>query len=74
MQSGCIIKPLSWWLENIERCAEEHGYSEQQQNEYRLHIDHIAAWMRLYGYVDENNEPTDAASQDGKPEEPQDAD
>ena len=68
--SGCITKPLPWWLENIERCAEEYGYNEQQQKEYRMHIEHMAAWMRLYGYAEE---PTDAAGQDSQPEEPQGA-
>ena len=49
IQSGCIIKPMAWWLEFVERCAEEHGYTPDQQKEYRLHIEHVAAWMRLYG-------------------------
>lgn len=47
--SGCINKPLVWWLEHVERCAEENGYNEIEQKEYRLHIENIAAWMRLYG-------------------------
>ncbi|MFA7121241.1 MAG: hypothetical protein WC277_07150 [Bacilli bacterium] len=47
--SGCIVKPLAWWLENVERCAEEHGYTPIEQREHRMHIEHIAAWMRLYG-------------------------
>ena len=50
--SGCITQPLAWWLLNVERCAEEHGYTVLQQQEYRLHVEHIAAWMRLYGYQD----------------------
>jgi len=53
--SGCISKPLTWWLEHVERCAEEYGYTAKQQREYRLHIEHIAAWMRLYG-VDRKEE------------------
>ena len=47
--SGCIAKPLAWWLENVERCAEEHGYTPTEQREYRMHIEHVAAWMRLHG-------------------------
>ena len=47
--SGCITKPLAWWLEHVERCAEEHRYTAEQRKEYRLHVEHIAAWMRLYG-------------------------
>ena len=49
IQSGCIIKPMAWWLEFVERCAKEHSYTPDQQKEYRLHIEHVAAWMRLYG-------------------------
>jgi len=47
--SGCIVKPLAWWLENVERCAEVHGYTPTEQREYRMHIEHVAAWMRLHG-------------------------
>jgi len=47
--SGCIEKPAEWWLEHVERCAEEHGYSETEQKEYRLHVEHIVAWMKLHG-------------------------
>ena len=68
--SGCMTKPVNWWLENVERCAEEHGYDDDQQREYRLHVEHIATWMRLYGYVEECE---DAASHDGRPEDPHDA-
>jgi len=52
VKSGCITKPISWWLENVERCAQEHGYTPTQQKEYRLHVEHVAAWMRLYGYLE----------------------
>jgi hypothetical protein len=45
-----------WWLKNIERCAEEHGYTPEQQQEYRLHITAIAAWMRLYKMDQEKKE------------------
>jgi hypothetical protein len=51
VSSGCITKPLAWWLENVERCAEEHGYTIEEQKEYRMHVEYIAAWMRLHGYV-----------------------
>jgi len=47
--SGCIENPIEWWLENVERCAEEHGYTKAEQKEYRLHVEHIVAWMKLYG-------------------------
>jgi len=48
VSSGCITKPLAWWLKHVERCAQQHGYTPEQQREYRLHVEHIAAWMRLY--------------------------
>ena len=48
VSSGCITKPLSWWLENVERCAEEHGYTPEEQVEYRSHVEHIATWMELH--------------------------
>jgi len=54
VSSGCITKPLEWWLENVERCAEENGYSTEEQAEYREHIEHIARWMRRYGVAATN--------------------
>ena len=52
IRSGCINNPIKWWLENVEQCAEENGYSEIEQTEYRLHVEHVAAWMRLYGVAE----------------------
>ncbi len=54
--SGCIEQSIEWWLEHVERCAEEHGYSEDEQQEYRLHVEHVAAWMRLYGLAEEQED------------------
>jgi hypothetical protein len=51
VSSGCITKPISWWLANVERCAEEHGYSAQEQDEYLLHMEHMHRWMKLYDLV-----------------------
>jgi len=51
--SGCITKPLQWWLANVEACARHHGYTTDQQREYQLHVEHIAAWMRLYGFAND---------------------
>ncbi len=59
VSSGCITKPLAWWLEHVERCAEENGYTPEQQREYRLHVEHVAAWMRLYG-MDKEEAPAEA--------------
>ena len=39
IQSGCITKPLSWWRENIRRCAERHKYTPEQVEEYAAYID-----------------------------------
>jgi len=47
--SGCINESVEWWLENIERCAEGHGYSEAEQQEYRLYVEMIVKWMDLHG-------------------------
>jgi hypothetical protein len=49
IKSGCITKPVGWWLENIERCAEEHGYTPDQIAEYRGYVDYIAGWMKRLG-------------------------
>jgi len=56
IQSGCITKPLAWWLENVESCARQHNYTPRQQREYRGHIDAIAAWMKLHGMITEEGE------------------
>jgi hypothetical protein len=66
VSSGCLTDSLAWWLENIEQCAEENNYTPQQQKEYRLHIEHIAAWMRLYGYdKHEKDTPAQKATAEG---------
>ena len=39
IQSGCLTKPLSWWRENIRRCAERHKYTPEQVEEYAAYID-----------------------------------
>ena len=49
VRSGCIEQPIEWWLEHVERCAAEHDYTGEQQVEYRLLIELMAAWMRHYG-------------------------
>jgi hypothetical protein len=64
VQAGCIVKPLAWWLEYIERCAAENGCSEIQQREARMHLLHVKAWMELYGM---DREPVErAAGKDGE--------
>ena len=46
--SGCIRKPVAWWLENVEQCAEENNYTKQQQAEYRQIFEFVAAQMKLH--------------------------
>lgn len=46
--SGCITRPATWWLDNVERCAKEYDYTVAEQREYRLHVEHIVAWMKLH--------------------------
>ena len=48
IRSGCCHMPIEWWLENVEQWAKECGYSSEEQKEYRLHVEHIVAWMKLY--------------------------
>ena len=49
IRSGCILKSISWWKENVIRCAEEHGYTEDQQIEYKLIVELVVQWMELKG-------------------------
>jgi len=44
--SGCIIKPVKWWEENIIRCAEENGYTPEQIKEYQWRIKTLVSWMK----------------------------
>ena len=45
IRSGCIEKPLAWWEENIVRCAEEHQYTPEQIEEYKLYVQMLKLWM-----------------------------
>ena len=50
--SGCIIKPVKWWEENIIRCAEENGYTPEQIKEYEWRVKTLVSWMKehdVYG-------------------------
>jgi len=46
--SGCIIKPVSWWLENIRRCAEEYHYSPEEIDEYEWRVKVLVDWMKRH--------------------------
>ncbi|MFH1370378.1 MAG: hypothetical protein ABII09_03715 [Planctomycetota bacterium] len=48
ISSGCIIKPVKWWEENIRRCAEEHNYSPADIDEYEWRVKVIAEWMKRH--------------------------
>ena len=52
INSGCITKPVEWWLENIERCAEEHDYTPDEIKEYTIRVKLIAEWMKAWGVYD----------------------
>lgn len=45
IRSGCIKKPVAWWRENVLRCAEEYGYTPEQQQLARLAVEYVAAAM-----------------------------
>ena len=49
IRSGCIEKPVDWWVQNIRRCAEENGYTLKQVNEYELYVKLLKQWFDVYG-------------------------
>ena len=42
LRSGCIEKPLDWWVENIRRTAERHNYTPRQVDEYEVFVEMFA--------------------------------
>jgi acetyltransferase-like isoleucine patch superfamily enzyme len=48
VKSGCILKPIKWWEENVERCAEEHNYNDVEIKEYKFRIACLSMWMKLW--------------------------
>ena len=48
VSSGCITKPIQWWIENITRCAEEHNYTPEQVKEYEWRVKTLASWMKMH--------------------------
>jgi len=54
IKSGCIEKPVTWWQDNIIKCAKEHGYTPQQIKEYAMYINFIITWMKWLGLEKEN--------------------
>jgi cytoskeletal protein CcmA (bactofilin family) len=49
ISSGCVSGSIKWWREFVEVCAADYNYTSVEQKEYRLHIEHVAAWMKLHG-------------------------
>ena len=49
ISSGCITKPLTWWVENVRRCAEENKYTPEQIDEYEIYVELLALWMKKFG-------------------------
>jgi uncharacterized cupin superfamily protein len=54
VKSGCIEKPITWWEENVERCAEENEYTPVQIKEYKYYITYIAEWMKINNVYEDN--------------------
>ena len=54
--SGCIIKPVEWWEENITRCAEEHDYTKEQIKEYQWRVGALVSWMKLHNLYESESE------------------
>ena len=51
IRSGCLLLPLKDWTKKggVEKIAAKHGYTKEQQKEYRIYVKAIAAWMKLKG-------------------------
>ncbi len=49
IRSGCISESVEWWDANVGNCAAYYGYTEEQQNEYRLLFECVRNWMILKG-------------------------
>jgi len=45
VRSGCIEKPIEWWLKNVEDYAERYCYAPEQVAEYKMYVNMIAEWM-----------------------------
>jgi NDP-sugar pyrophosphorylase family protein len=48
IKSGCILKPVKWWQENIKRCAEEYHYTPEQIKEYEFRVKCLVEWMKIW--------------------------
>lgn len=42
---GCESHSIRWWLANYRAVGEEFDYSQEQIEEYRLHLEHAAHWL-----------------------------
>ncbi len=48
LTAGCVTKPLSWWKENVRRCAEENSCTPDQQDEAELYVQMAELWLNKY--------------------------
>lgn len=42
---GCMLKSLDWWMENGEVVGRREGYSFDQIEEYRQHLEYSRKWL-----------------------------
>jgi len=42
---GCMRHDLTWWQEHYAAVGRSEGYTATQVEEYRLHIEYVAAWL-----------------------------
>ena len=42
---GCMRNTLAWWREHFRECGHENGYTLEQIEEYRMHIEYAAQWL-----------------------------
>ena len=42
---GCYRQSLIWWQENYTRIGAQNGYTQEQIEEYGLHIEYVDQWL-----------------------------
>jgi hypothetical protein len=48
LRSGCIEKPLTWWVENVRRTAEHHDYTPEQIDQYEAYVQMFARLAKIH--------------------------
>ena len=51
IRSGCVCRTIEWWDKNMEYCAKENGYTDEQIQEYKVHFENIKDWIAKNGIV-----------------------